>query len=168
MVYLGFIPMQTLLDQGVNVCLGSDSAAAANSLDIFKEMRVAALIHKGHHADPSIVPAERVLEMATINGAKTLAWDDEIGSLEPGKKADVIIVDTEQPWFAPHHDIVSQLVYCADGKDTDTVIASGQVVMENKKILIADVQEVVREADRMAANVLKRQGITVKQRYPVR
>ena len=82
MVYLGFVPMQKLLDRGVNVCLGADSAAAANSLDIFKEIRVAALIHKGHHADPSIVPAEKVLEMATINGAKTLAMEKEIGSLD--------------------------------------------------------------------------------------
>lgn len=168
MVYLGYIPMQTLLEMGINVSLGADSAAAANSLDMFKEMRVAALIHKGKHADPSIVPAERVIEMATINGARTLGLQDKIGSIEPGKKADVIIVDTDQPWFAPHHDLISQLVYCADGKDTDTVIVGGKVLMENKQFTCADAREIVRKADEMATKVLTRQGIKVNQRFPVR
>lgn len=168
MVYLGFLPMQMLLDRGINVSLGADSAAAANSLDMFKEMRVTALIHKGHHANPAIVPAERVLEMATRNGAKTLGMEDEIGSLEPGKKADLIIVDTQRPWFAPHHDIVSQLVYCADGRDVETTIVDGKVLMEDQEILVADERELVEKADEMAEQVLERQGISVTQRFPVR
>jgi 5-methylthioadenosine/S-adenosylhomocysteine deaminase len=168
MVYLGFVPMQELIDRGINVCLGADSAAAANSLDMFKEIRVAALIHKGHHADPSIVAAERVLEMATVNGAKTLAMENEIGSLEVGKKADIIILDTDEPWFAPQHDIVSQLVYCADGKDVETVIASGKILMENQEFQNFDSKEFVQKANEMAQEVFKRQGIVVNQRFPVK
>jgi len=168
MVYLGYIPMEVLLNMDINIALGADSAAAANSLDIFKEMRVAALIHKGHHADPSIAPAERILEMGTINGARALGLDQEIGSLEVGKKADVLILDTDQPWFAPRHDIVSQLIYCADGKDVETVIASGKILMEEREFLTADSDRIVQQANEMAANVFKRQGIVVHQRYPIR
>lgn len=131
----GFCPVAKLLSKGVNVALGTDGAASNNDLDMFGELRTAALLAKGVAGDPAAVPAESALEMATINGAKALGIDHITGSLEPGKAADFIAVATHHPESNPYYDPVSQLVYATTAdKVSDTWIA-GRQVMANRELL---------------------------------
>jgi 5-methylthioadenosine/S-adenosylhomocysteine deaminase len=130
----GIMPLPEMIKAGVNVSLGTDSVCSNNNLDMFEEMKVAALLHKVHQLDPTIANVQTILDMATINGAKAIGLEKEIGSLEAGKKADLIILDFEQPHLMPQHNIVSHLVYAAKGSDVETVIINGQLVMEERKI----------------------------------
>ena len=130
----GVMPLVEMLKAGVNVGLGTDSACSNNSLDMFEEMKTAALLHKVHQLNPTTADAQTILDMATINGAKALGLEKEIGSLAVGKKADLIILDFNQPHLLPHHNLVSHLVYAAKGSDVETVIINGQIVMEERKI----------------------------------
>jgi cytosine/adenosine deaminase-related metal-dependent hydrolase len=132
-------------------------------------MKLAAIIHKSISQDPTAVPAESVLEMATINGAKALGLADRIGSLEIGKKADFVAIDVRgihsQPWFNP----VSAVVYTATGRDVDTVVVDGNVVVQNGALLTMDEEEIVREAKRRSKEVVERAGLgkKVQPRWPV-
>ncbi len=136
----GFADIFTLQKEGINVCLGTDGQGSGSNLDMFEVMRLASLIQKGYHEDPTIIPASDVIQMATINGAKALKMDDKIGSIEEGKLADIIIVDTSDISLQPINDIISDLVYNASGKDVLYTIVHGQILMENKKIT-ADIDE---------------------------
>ncbi|MCG8311802.1 MAG: TRZ/ATZ family hydrolase [Pseudomonadales bacterium] len=130
----GFCPIAKLVAKGVNVALGTDGAASNNDLDMFSEMRTAALLAKGVAGNPAAIPAESALEMATINGAKALGIDDTIGSLEIGKSADFIAVSINAPETTPFYDPVSQLVYATTAdKVTDSWVA-GKQLMENRKL----------------------------------
>lgn len=168
MVYLGFLPLNELLERGLTVCLGADAAAAANSLDLFKQMHTAALIHKGHHEDMSLVPAEKVFEMATIEGARALRMGHQIGAIAPGRKADLVIIDRRRAGWVPMHDVVSNLVYSGEGLDVRTVIVDGRVVVRNRRLLTADEGQVLEAAERKAKEVAREKGIEQPQRYPVR
>ncbi|MEM3452577.1 MAG: amidohydrolase family protein, partial [Candidatus Hadarchaeum sp.] len=126
----GIAPVPEMLASGIPVALGTDGAASNNSLDMFKEMKLASLLAKARRLDPTVLPAMKALEMATINGAAALGLQAELGSLEVGKKADLIIVDLRKPHLSPMHDIVSHLVYSASGSDVDTVIVDGKILME--------------------------------------
>lgn len=148
----GFAPLPEMLKAGVNVALGTDGACSNNNLDIMEEMKFAALLHKGRRLDPTIINSQTVLDMATINGAKALGWDQEIGSLESGKKADLIIVDFNRPHLAPVHNIVSHLVYSASGSDVETTIINGKIVMENRRLNKIDEKEILSEAEKLALN----------------
>jgi 5-methylthioadenosine/S-adenosylhomocysteine deaminase len=130
----GTMPLPEMIEAGLNVGLGTDSPCSNNSLDMFEEMKMVALIHKSHQLDPTIINAQTVLDMATINGAKALDLEKEVGSLEKGKKADLIILDFNQPHLLPQHNIVSHLVYAAKGSDVETVIINGKIIMEEKRI----------------------------------
>lgn len=123
-----------------------DGPASNNNQDLIESMKFAALLHKVDKLDPATITAKDVLEMATINGAKALGLEHEVGSLEVGKKADLIIVDMERPHIAPVHDPVASLVYCANGSDVDTVIIDGKVVMEDRQISTVDEREVIRRS----------------------
>lgn len=139
----GFCPVAKLISKGVNVALGTDGAASNNDLDMFGEMRTAALLAKGVANDPSAIPADTALEMATINGAKALGIDHITGSLEIGKAADFIAVDMRTPETAPFYDPVSQLVYATTAdKVSDTWIA-GKQVMENRKLLTLSTESIL-------------------------
>ena len=109
-------------------------------------MKTAAILHKGVNKNPTMMPARSVLEMATINGARALGLEREIGSLEVGKKADLVIMDMEKPHIAPVHDHVASLVYCANGGDVDTVIIDGEVVMEQRHMTTLDEQKVIQKS----------------------
>lgn len=148
----GFAPLPEMLRAGVNVALGTDGACSNNNLDIMEEMKFAALLHKGRRLDPTIINSQTVLDMATVNGAKALGWDQEIGSLESGKKADLIIVDFNRPHLAPVHNIVSHLVYSASGSDVETTIINGKIVMENRRLNKVDEKEILSEAEKLALN----------------
>lgn len=124
----GIMPLSKLLRAGVNVCLGTDGPSSNNALDMFWEMKIAALIHKWNEKNPGSADAQTILDMATINGARALSMEKEIGSLEIGKKADIIIIDFRQPHLQPHHNTVSNIVYAARGADVRSVFIGGTVL----------------------------------------
>jgi len=142
----GVAPIPEMRNAGINVALGTDGPASNNNQDLIESMKFAACLHKVNKLDPAIITAQDVLEMATINGAKALGLEGEIGSLEVGKKADLIIVDMEKPHISPVHDPVASLVYCANGGDVDTVIVDGKVVMERRQIKTVDEQKVIQKS----------------------
>lgn len=127
----GIMPLDRILKRGITVSLGTDGACSNNSLDLFGEMKSAALLAKIASKNPASAPAQTILDMATINGARALNWEKEIGSIEVGKCADLIIVDFNKPHLVPVYDIVSHLVYAAKGSDVETVIINGKIIMEN-------------------------------------
>ena len=139
---------------GLNVALGTDGASSNNSLDLFKEMTICSFAQKVKTMDPTVLPAQTVLRMATINGAKALRWEDEIGTLEVGKKADIILIDLDQPHFAPWNNTVADLVYSARGSDVKTTIVDGKLLMKDRQILTMDVEKIMAEASRIARAVL--------------
>ncbi len=137
----GFAPVKKLLEAGVNVCLGTDGAASNNSLNMFREMSLLALIHKGVYRNPQCVSARETFRIATINGAKALGLEKEIGSIEVGKKADLAILDLENPSLMPTNDLIAGLSYSANGSEVDTVIIDGRITMEGRKLLTMDERE---------------------------
>jgi 5-methylthioadenosine/S-adenosylhomocysteine deaminase len=138
---------------GIPVGLGTDGAASNNDLDMFESMRQAALLHKLTTGDPRAVPATVALAMATREGARALRMEDQIGSLEPGKRADVITVSMRGARQTPMYDPVSHLVYVTRGDDVQTTIVNGRVLMRNRKVLTLDEAAVIREANTHAETV---------------
>lgn len=134
----GFAPIAKMLDAGVNVCLGTDGAASNNCLNMFHELSLLTLIHKGTGKTPQCVSAKEGFRIATINGAKALGLEKEIGSIEVGKKADLAILDLNTPSLTPRNNLIAGLSYSANGSEVDTVIINGKVTMENRKILTMD------------------------------
>lgn len=154
----GVAPVPEMLTAGIPVALGTDGAASNNSLDMFNEMKFAALLNKVHKFDPTTLPAQKVLEMATINGAIALGLQDEIGSLEAGKKADIVLVDMKKPHLTPLHNVISHLVYSAIGSDVDTVIVDGEVLMRGRKVLTIDEDKVLEKVQKASDDLLARGG----------
>ena len=142
----GIAPIAGLLDRGISVSLGADGAACNNRLDMFTEMRTAALLQKVLHG-PEVLTANRVLRMATAGGAKALGLDDEIGSLEAGKRADLAIVRMSGLHATPAADVISALVYSAQPSDVETVIIDGRLVMRDRELLTIDELETVETAN---------------------
>lgn len=134
----GFAPIAKMLDAGVNVCLGTDGAASNNCLIMFHELSLLTLIHKGTGKTPQCVSAKEGFRIATINGAKALGLEKEIGSIEVGKKADLAILDLNTPSLTPRNNLIAGLSYSANGSEVDTVIINGQITMEGRKILTMD------------------------------
>lgn len=149
----GLIP--ELISQGIVVGLGTDGAASNNDLDVFSEMNTLAKIHKVSRLDPTVMDAITVLRCATSEGARALGMADRIGSLEVGKKADVIVIDTDRPHLTPLYSPYSHLVYCANGADVIHSIIEGRLVMEHRKVLTLDLAEVMDAAERQANRVRK-------------
>lgn len=149
----GTAPVPALQAAGVPVGLGTDGAASNNDLDMFEAMRQAALLHKLVTKDPRAVPASDALAMATIDGARALGMSDRIGSIESGKRADIIIVDTSSARQTPMYDPVSHLVYVTHGDDVRTSIVEGRVVMRDRKVLTLNRPAVLADARRFAAEV---------------
>jgi 5-methylthioadenosine/S-adenosylhomocysteine deaminase len=155
----GIAPVSRLLERGINVSLGADGAPCNNRLDIFTEMRAAALLQKVVRG-PESLPAPRVLRMATIDGARALGLEQEVGSLEAGKRADVTIVNLNRLHSTPRPaDIVSSIVYSAQATDVQTVIIDGRLVMRDRQLLTMNEQEVIEEANRQAQALRKRAGV---------
>ena len=138
----GIMPFQEIIESGVNISLGTDGVCSNNNLDMFEEMKITALLHKVNKLDPKIADAQTVLDIATINGAKALGLENEIGSLKKGKKADFILLDFEKSHLIPQHNLISHLVYSANGSDVDTVFINGKMIMKNRKIKKVDEKEV--------------------------
>jgi 5-methylthioadenosine/S-adenosylhomocysteine deaminase len=154
----GIAPVAKLLEEGISVSLGADGAACNNRLDMFTEMRTAALLQKVLHG-PEVLPAKRILRMATIDGARALGLDADIGSLEPGKKADLAVVRLGRLHTTPASDVVSALVYSSEVEDVDTVIIDGRLVMRDRRILTIDEPETIATANSEAQKLIARAGL---------
>ncbi|MEM2897513.1 MAG: amidohydrolase [Candidatus Bathyarchaeia archaeon] len=154
----GVAPIRKLIEKGVNVALATDGPASNNNQDMFGVMKATALLQKVSTLDPTSITCEQVLEMATINGAKALGLENEIGSIEVGKKADIIIVDLNKPHSAPVHRPVSSIVYSALGSDVETVIVDGKIIMENYEIKTVDEKKIMSDAEKAAKNLAIKTG----------
>jgi len=149
----GVAPLPEMFDAGIPVGLGTDGAASNNTLDMFETMKVCALLHKAHRWDPTVLNAQKVLDLATIDGARALGIEHEVGSIEAGKKADIIILSANQPNMTPIHGketVVSDLVYSTSSGNVDTTIVDGNILMENRKLKTVDLQETIQAANEIA------------------
>jgi 5-methylthioadenosine/S-adenosylhomocysteine deaminase len=149
----GIAPIPELLRGGIAVGIGTDGCASNNNLDMFQEMDTAAKLHKLHTLDPTVMDARTVVRMATIDGARVLGIGDTTGSLEPGKKADIIIIDVNRPHLIPMYDVHSHLVYTVTGSDVDTVVVDGRVLMEGRAFTKLDVDDVMASVNRIARDI---------------
>jgi len=157
----GVSPVAQMLERGITVSLGTDSPCSNNTADMFEIMKTTAILHKGVNQNPTLLPAEQVLEMATIQGAEALSWEKEIGSIEVNKKADMAIIDFRKPHLCPLYHETSHLVYATKAADVEAVIINGKVVMENRKLASVNAERVMEAAkkakyrliDKLAANV---------------
>ncbi|MBI5584032.1 MAG: amidohydrolase [Deltaproteobacteria bacterium] len=151
----GVTPVPEMLCRGVRVGLGTDGCASNNDLDLLREMRTTALLHKVAGMDPTVMDAPSLVRMAALGGAEVLGWEKEIGSLQTGKQADLIIIDLDRPHLTPLYNPYSHLVYAASGADVDTVFIAGRMVMRRKELLTLDWKEIrnrVREIGKRLAN----------------
>ena len=149
----GVAPVPEMLRRGIDVGLGTDGCASNNDLDLFGEMAMAARLHKVFSGDPTVMPAEKVVEMATIGGARVLGMADRIGSIAPGKEADIILVDMGKPHLTPLYHPFSQLVYAARGSDVTTSIIGGRIVMKDRHLLHLDLAAVMDEVRAIADRI---------------
>jgi 5-methylthioadenosine/S-adenosylhomocysteine deaminase len=151
-------PAAAFQSAGGSVALGSDQAPGNNNHNIFNEMKLTALFNKVRAGDPEVMPAWRVLRMATIEGAAALGWADEIGSLREGKRADLCLVDLLRPTMAPVHtrpmrNLVPNLVYSARGEEVETVVIDGQIVVDHGRLMTVSEEDIVADAQRLAAEI---------------
>jgi 5-methylthioadenosine/S-adenosylhomocysteine deaminase len=149
----GTAPVPAMRTAHIPVGLGTDGAASNNDLDMFEAMRQAAFLHKLQTGDPRVIPARTALEMATREGARALGLEQSIGSLEPGKRADLIVVDMSSARQTPVYDPISHLVYATHGDDVRTTIVNGRVLMRDRKVLTLDEGAVLADARKQAARV---------------
>jgi 5-methylthioadenosine/S-adenosylhomocysteine deaminase len=149
----GVAPVPEMLRAGIAVGLGTDGAASNNNLNMFKEMNATALLQKVSRLDPTAMSAADTVNAATIGGAKVLGLEKQIGSLENGKRADLIIIGLNRPHLVPFYNVYSLLVYAASGADVETVIIDGRIVMENRKLLTLDEEGIIREAGKLALQI---------------
>jgi 5-methylthioadenosine/S-adenosylhomocysteine deaminase len=142
----GVAPVPKMLSNGIIVGIGTDGCASNNNLDLFLEMDMAAKLHKVATMDPTVMDALTILRMATIDGAKAIRMSHLIGSLEIGKKADIIVINTNKPHLTPMYNPYSHLVYAARGQDVEHVVINGQLVMRERQILTMNVQDILLKA----------------------
>jgi len=152
----GISPVPKMLEHGITVSLGTDSPCSNNAADMFEVMKVAALLHKGVNRNPTVLSAQQVLKMATLDGARALCWDNEIGSIEVGKRADLAIINFEKPHLCPLYNEFSHLVYATKSSDVETVIINGKIVMENRRLTTLDVDKVMEMVEKAKNRLLER------------
>ncbi|MBO8129429.1 MAG: amidohydrolase [Peptococcaceae bacterium] len=151
----GVAPLARLLKNGAKVGIGTDGAASNNDLDMVDETRTAALLQKAVNHDPTVVPADQAWAMATTMGAAALGMDDLIGTLEAGKKADIVLWNWKGPHLSPSHNVMAHLVYSVHGYDADTVIINGRIVMRHRQVLTMDEEAVLAEATKCAQRLVE-------------
>lgn len=149
----GFCPVAELDKRGINISIGTDGAASNNDLDMFAEMRQAALLAKAVAGDPSVIPAHKALEMATINAAKSLGMDQDIGSIEVGKMADLTAVDLSTIETQPFYDVVSQLVYATGREKVSDVWVAGKQLLKNRQLTTIDENKIIADARQWASKI---------------
>lgn len=146
----GIAPVPDMLRQGICVGLGTDGCASNNNLDILSEMDTAAKLHKVNHLDPTVMDAFSLVRMATIEGAKALGLDHVTGSLEPGKSADLIVVDILKPHLIPMYSPFSHIVYSVKADDVETSIINGSIVMQNRRLNTIDLEQIMNEVKQIS------------------
>lgn len=162
----GIAPIPEMLDAGVNIALGCDGGPSNDDYDMTREMKLAALVHKGRLLDPTTMPAETVLEMATVNGAKATLWGDRLGSLETGNLADLIVIDLKRVNTAPVRNPISNLVYAGHGGNVDTTIVDGEIVMKNREVKTLDEKEIIEKVSEVAPELDNRLDLDIDTRWP--
>jgi len=163
----GIAKVPELLKLGVNVTLGADGAPCNNNLDVFVEMRHAALIQKARLLDPTVMSASTVLEMATVNGAKALGLEKEVGSIEVGKKADITLISLNHPRIRPftkYHDPLSTIVYAAQSSDVEYTIINGEIIVEKGKVLTVDEEDTVKKMDKIVEKLIEKLNMDLVER----
>jgi len=163
----GIAPIPEMLKAGVNVGLGTDGGPSSNDYDMIRAMRWASYLHKVRLLDPEVMPNEQVIEMATINGAKAMGLEDQIGSLEAGKKADFIVIDLNKPHLTPTVNPLSAIVCNMTGKDVATVVIDGKIVVQDGEVLTMDEARILTEANQRAEQLYQRAGINPQPRWPM-
>lgn len=156
-----------MLDAGVCVSLGGDSGNGSNHFDMLRLMYLAATIYKDARLDVGVMPPERVLEMATLHGAEALGLETRIGSIEPGKRADLVLYDLDAPEWRPLLNPVNNLVYAATGASVRTVLIDGRVVLDDGHLTTLDERELFERAEALARQQIARAGLTVQSKWPV-
>jgi cytosine/adenosine deaminase-related metal-dependent hydrolase len=156
-----------MLDAGVCVSLGGDSGNGSNHFDMLRLMYLVATIYKDARLDVSVMPPERALEMATLRGAEALLLADAVGSIEPGKRADLVLYDLDVPEWRPLLNPVNNLVYAATGASVRTVLIDGRVVLDEGRLTTLDEREVFERAEALARQQIARAGLTVESKWPV-
>lgn len=164
---LGFAKIPQMLDKGVCVSIGTDGASSSNRMDMVDEMWVTSLIHKGWRLDSTVVPSQDILRMATKNGARCLLDEHEYGSLEPGKKADLIVIDPYGPSMMPVNDKIASLVTAMHSNNIQSTMCNGTWLMRDRKILTLDEDAIIKEACERAQAIYRRAGIQLPDRFPV-
>ncbi len=158
----GAARISDMLRRGVNVALGTDGGPSNNDYDLVREMKHAALLQPLRTLDAKAIRAEEVIEMATIRGAKALMIDNMVGSIEVGKRADIITIDYWKPHLKPMNNPISHLVYAAMGSDVRNVIVDGKIIMRDRRVLTLDEEKILEDADKAAASLYERAGICVE------
>ncbi|WP_339301055.1 amidohydrolase [Paenibacillus sp. FSL R5-0623] len=151
----GIAPITEMLAQGINVGIGTDGAGSATTVDMFEEIKAATWLQKLDYGDPTRLPAKDVLSMATRGSASLLGLQDEVGILEVGYKADLILIDLAKPHLQPVHEVESLLAYSVNGADVDTTIVNGQILMRGRKLLTIDEDELYREVKVRAKRIVE-------------
>ena len=165
MAQSGLLP--EMLTQGLTVCLGTDAGNNSNLIETMRSMYLAAVLYKDSREDVNLIPPETALEMATINGAQALGLSNDIGSIEVGKKADLVLFDTKRPEWRTMFNPINNLVYNADGRSVHTVIVDGRVVVENYNLVYADEWEIIQKVQELGENLLSRTGINFPSVWPM-
>ncbi len=148
-----------MLNAGANVCLGSDVSDGGSFHDMIRIMYLVAVLFKDFRYDPGVIPAETAIEMATINGARALGMENEIGSLEKGKKADIILLSMESPEWIPRYNPIQNLVYSSSGKSVQTVIIDGKIVMEDREIKTVDEEKILSSCQALSRKIIQQSSI---------
>jgi 5-methylthioadenosine/S-adenosylhomocysteine deaminase len=154
-----------MIDAGICVTIGTDGAPSNNRMSLIDEMYVTALIHKGRTLDPTVMPAQKIVEMVTVDGARGLLWDKEIGSLEVGKKADLVIINPRTANMLPLHDPIANLVTSMKTENVESVMCDGRWLMRGKVIQTVDEDAVYDEAIARAKAIRERAGIVLPPRF---
>jgi cytosine/adenosine deaminase-related metal-dependent hydrolase len=162
---IGKIP--EMLDAGVTVSLGADGVSSSGSFDHARLMSLVAGLFKDARMDPSLIPAETALEMATLHGASAVLWDEALGSVEIGKRADLTLYDLDGPEWVPPHDVVRNLVYCADGRSVRTVLVDGRIVYDDGRASGIDAGKTIEAAKAAGERIARRVGLDPRTRWPV-
>jgi 5-methylthioadenosine/S-adenosylhomocysteine deaminase len=164
---LGFAKIPRMYREGICVTIGTDGAPSSNHMDMVDEMWLTSLIHKGWRLDPTVMKAQEILQMATKNGAKALMDENLYGSLEPGKKADLVIINPNIASMLPLHDPIANLVTAMHSSNVESTMCDGKWLMRNRTIKILDEQAILKEAKARAAAIRKKAGIILPDRFPV-
>ena len=165
---LGFARVPLMLRKDICVSIGTDGAPCNNRMNMIDEMWLTSLIHKGWRLEPTVVKAEEIIKMATKNGAKAILDEENLGSLEVGKKADLIIINPNTVDMLPMHDPIANIVTSMHGSNVESTICNGKWVMKERKVLTVDEDSIIAEAKERAKSIYKRSGIILPNRFPIK